>query len=190
MTSKMNIANIAAVQTGVYQTPKPSGDILYLQTRHFNAVGEYDPTSQPERINNIHLHNHILNDGDILFAAKGTKNFAALYRSEMGKAVASSSLFVIRIRENIRAKALPEFLCWYINSIDGQAFLKSHAKGTALPSIPLSVIQEMELSLPTIQSQRQIVAIHALRLREKELHSKIERLKDQVIQRQLLSFTK
>ena len=42
---------------------------------------------------------HILRQGDVLFAAKGTKNFAALYESKYHTAVASTSFFVIRVHK-------------------------------------------------------------------------------------------
>ena len=187
---KTKITDIATIQSGLYQKPEPMGEVLYLQTRHFNEAGEYDPFSQPERIANIQIDKHILKQDDILFAAKGTKNFAALYRSKIGKAVASSSLYVIRVGSNNRTTILPEFLCWYINSLDGQMFLKSHAKGTALPSIPISVLQEMEISIPNLQIQKQIIEIQSLRTREHFLLSEIDHLKGQLLQRQLLSFTK
>ena len=185
---KTKIKNLATIQSGLYQKPEPLGEVLYLQTRHFNEAGEYIQVSQPERIADIQIEKHILREGDILFAAKGTKNFAALYNAGIGKAVASSSLYVIRV--DSRTRVLPEFICWYINSIDGQMFLKLHAKGTALPSIPISVLQELEMFMPSLQIQKHIIEIQSLRTREHFLLTEIDRLKGQLLQRQLLSFTK
>jgi restriction endonuclease S subunit len=187
---KTKLSKIATIQSGLYQKPEPLGEVLYLQTRHFNEVGEFDQLSQPERISDLQIDKHILKQDDILFAAKGTKNFAALYRSSIGKAVASSSLYVIRVNSLNRNTIHPEFLCWYINSIEGQLFLKLHAKGTALPSIPISVLQEMEISIPNLQIQQQIIDIQSLRTREHLLLSEIDHLKGQLLQRQLLSITK
>jgi restriction endonuclease S subunit len=186
----MKLKNIASIQSGLYQKPDPLGVVLYLQARHFDELGEFDQLAQPECVSGSSIEKHILKNNDILFAAKGAKNFAAVYRQEAGEAVASSSLFVIRIHKTMLSVVLPEFLQWYLNSIDGQNFIKFHVKGTAIQSIPISVLGDMEFTIPRIEQQEKIIKVQALRLREKYLLTEIERLKDQFIQRQLLSFTK
>jgi hypothetical protein len=64
------IRDIAVVLSGVYFNEIPMGEVNYLQ---------------------------ILSDVDLLFAAKGLFNFCALYSGDMGKSVASSSFWRLKL---------------------------------------------------------------------------------------------
>jgi hypothetical protein len=55
----------------------------------------------------------MLKDGDVLFAAKGTKNFAAVFENHNEPSVASTSFFVIRPTDK---KVLPQYLAWFLNN--------------------------------------------------------------------------
>ena len=74
----------------------------------------------------------MLRHGDVLFAAKGTKNFAAWFEKTNQPAVASTSFFVIRVQENFSNKFLREFLVWLINHPTSQKFLKGNAIGSSI----------------------------------------------------------
>ena len=130
---------------------------------------------------------HLLRNGDVLFAAKGTKNFAALYNSENGLAVASTSFFVIRLTDPIHEKLLPEFLVWFINNPPSLKLLKDQAIGTSIVSISKSVLSELEISIPTVAIQKAILKIAELRSKERKIKSKIENLKKKQVQTAILN---
>ena len=125
---------------------------------------------------------HLLRDGDILFAAKGAKNFAALYNSENKLAVASTSFFVIRLTDAIRTKLLPEFLVWFINNPPSLKLLKDQAIGTAIVSISKSVLADLEIPIPGVAQQKAILKIAELRNKERKIKSEIENLKEKQVQ--------
>ncbi len=130
---------------------------------------------------------HFLKDGDILFAAKGTKNFAAWYETKNEPAVASTSFFVIRLQKNFYKKILPEFLVWFINHPVSQKFLKGKAIGTSMVSISKAVLGELEISIPFIKTQKAILKINNLYKEEKKLKQQIESLREQQIQQQIIN---
>ena len=184
---KTKIKHIATIQTGVFAKPITDGKIVYLQAKHFDIDGNLTNTLYPDLSNNSKIEKHILYSDDILFAAKGTKNFAACYESINIPAVASTSFFVIRLKDS---NILPQYLKWYLNHPDTKSFLKSKAKGTSIASISKVVLQELELNIPSLQKQNMILQIDELFRKKKKLKHKIEQLQEKQIQHQLINATK
>ena len=184
------LRNIATIKTGVFAKPYSEGDIAYLQAKHFNKNYQLTtPVHSFIKDNNV-ADKHLLIPGDILFAAKGTKNFAAWYKDNDIPAVASTSFFVIRLIYNFQNKILPEFLAWYINHPISQRFLKMRARGTSIVSISKVVLEELEVPIPDIQTQQMILKITHLGITEKELTIKIGILREKQIQQKIINAIK
>ena len=181
---------IAFIQTGVFATPVKEGQIVYLQSKHFDENGILKSSLYPDLKAGSISEKHLLQNDDIIFAAKGTKNFAALYESKNNPAVASTSFFVIRLNEDFQDKVLPEFLTWYLNSAYSQNYLKSRAVGSSIVSISKSVIDELELSIPDMDTQKAILIITHLRNAERKLQQQIELLREKQIQQQIINALK
>ena len=183
---KATLGFIANIQTGIFAKPVSNGDIVYLQARHFNENGQLYSLLHPDlKADNI-TKKHLLKHGDVLFAAKGTKNFATWFESKNQPSVASTSFFVIRVHENFSNKILPEFLVWLVNHPISQKFLKGKAIGTSIVSISKSVLEQLEISIPGLQTQKAILKISQLHNTEKNLKQQIEILREKQIQQQLL----
>lgn len=184
---KTTLGYIANIQTGIFAKPVPKGEIVYLQSKHFNEYGQLHALLHPDlKADNI-TEKHLLRHGDVLFAAKGTKNFAAWYENKNRPAVASTSFFVIRLTEK---NILPEFLVWFINQPKAQKFLKGKAIGTAIVSISKSVLEELEIFIPDVQTQKAILKISQLHNTEKKLKQQIETLREKQIQQQIINAIK
>jgi restriction endonuclease S subunit len=179
----IKIKDIAHLQTGIYTKPDRHGNATYLQVKYFDDKGELIEILRSDIFVEARLSRHLLNDGDVLFAAKGEKNFAAVYKSSFGPCVASSSFFIIRRSQDI----IPEYLAWYINHPQNMKKLKSEAKGSSIPSISIKTIGNLELKIPAKYTQKTILDIDALRIKEKTLLSEIAMLKDQLVDAKILS---
>lgn len=184
---KTHLGHIATIQTGIFAKPIAEGEIVYLQAKHFDINGKLNSILHPDLKQGNLTEKHLLGEGDILFAAKGTKNFAALYENEKQPAVASTSFFVIRIQGGFRNKILPEFLVWLINHPNLQNFLKAKAIGTSIVSISKTVLEELEISIPNLQTQKAILKIKELRNTEIKLKQQIEILREKQIQQQIIN---
>jgi len=187
---KTTLQNISSIQTGVFAKPVSRGEIVYLQAKHFDELGQLSSTLHPDLKEDNVTAKHLLKQGDILFASKGTKNFAALYERKNLPAVASTSFFVIRLQAEFRNKMIPEFLVWYMNKPTTQKFLKGGAYGTAIVSIPKSVLEKLEISIPDLQTQNTILTIAKLQGEEKALKQKIETLRESQIDQQIFNALK
>lgn len=184
---KTTLKDITSIQTGFFAKPIAKGDVVYLQSRHFNENGLLLDALKPD-LNAFDIpQNHILQPNDILFAAKGSKNFAAVYEKHNQPAVASSSFFVIRLNVN---GVIPEFIAWFLNHPQTQTLLKAQARGTAMPSITKNVLGDMEVKVPSIEKQKTILAISELCQKEKQLKQQIEILRENKIQQQIFKVLK
>ena len=179
---KTTLEHIASISTGVFAKPVAEGEIVYLQARHFDENGILISELHPDLMAAEISKKHILKSGDVLFAAKGNKNFASVFQDQYPKSVASTSFFVIRIHDR---KVLPEYFVWFMNSPTTQLFLKSTAIGSSIASISKAVLEKLEISVPNIQTQRVILEISRLRSQEKKMRQKIESLQEVIIQKKI-----
>ena len=184
---KTTLKHITTIQTGVFAKPIQKGEIVYLQSKHFDENGELAETLYPDLNVDSKIEKHLLKKGDVLFAAKGTKNFASWYENDNLPAVASTSFFVIRLQDQ---NILPGYLTWFLNHPDTQAFLKAFARGTSIASISKAVLSELEIAVPSIQKQELILRINKLRNREKKLKGQLETLREKEIQQRLINAIK
>ncbi|MPM20296.1 hypothetical protein SDC9_66725 [bioreactor metagenome] len=186
---RTDLIHLTTIQTGVFARPGPSGNIIYLQVRHFAENGDLSSELHPDIYSEDINSRHVLAEGDILFAAKGAKNFASVFTSKK-PAVASTSFFILRISNSWKGKILPHFLAWYLNQSSVISDLKMQAIGSAMPSISKGVLQSIEVSVPNLTAQKKILKISELRKREKELKSRIETLRDKIIEQTILKTLK
>ncbi len=176
------LQGIADIQTGVFRKPDIQGEIIYFQVKHFDNEGRLiSPTLLSRELkNDDSLKNHLLKHKDILFAAKGPRNFASLYNHSIGPATASTTFFVIRLKNEAKIMILPEYILWFLNHPHTTSFLKSNAKGGSIPSISKVTLSQLEIPIPDLQVQEKILQIDQLRKKEKELTRKILQKKQEL----------
>ncbi len=181
---KTLIKDITNIQTGLYAKPSGKGEVVYLQAKHFDEFGQLIYALHPDLTIEGNSEKHLLKHGDVLFAAKGTKNFAAVYENHNEPAVASTSFFVIRVTDK---NMLPEYLAWFLNSLTTQKLLKGQAIGTSMASISKVVLENLEINVPAIETQKVILQITKLLSKEKSLKLEIETLREKQIQQQIIN---
>jgi restriction endonuclease S subunit len=184
---KIHLKDIASIQTGLFAKTIAKGEVVYLQSRHFDENGQLLSILHPDLKAVGIAEKHLLKSGDVLFAAKGTKNYAAVYENHNEPAVASTSFFVIRLTDK---KVLPEYLAWFLNHHSTQTLIKAQAIGTSIASISKMVLDTLEISFPDIETQRTILHITQLRRKEISLKQEIESLREKQIQQQIINAIK
>jgi restriction endonuclease S subunit len=184
---KTTLGHIAIIQTGIFAKPTPEGEIIYLQAKHFDENGSLASSLHPDLKAEDISEKHLLQAGDVLFASKGTRNFASWYESKNQPAVASTSFFVIRLQSNL---VIPEYLAWYLNSPYTLKILKGRAIGTSIVSISKTVLENLEISVPELNTQQIILKINQLQIREKSLMHQREILNEKKIQQLIINALK
>ncbi|WP_394538335.1 restriction endonuclease subunit S [Lysobacter enzymogenes] len=115
---------------------------------------------------------HVVQAGDLLFRSRGITNSVALVTGELSKAVLAAPLLLIRPdAERIE----PAYLHWFINHPSTQARLAMAAAGTAVKMIGKAAVEALEIVLPPLSEQAQIMEIAALSAREIELLESVKR---------------
>jgi restriction endonuclease S subunit len=181
---KVKLDTIANIQTGLFANNFVGRDIVYLQSKHFNEDGELKSALHPDLERNEIDERHLLKKGDVLFLAKGSRNFAAAFINIDNMCVASTSFFVIRLKND---NILPEYLAWYLNHPNTLKILKAQAIGTSMASISKPVLQDLEISVPDVKTQKAVMHITYLRKKEKQIKQQIESLREQQIQQQIIN---
>lgn len=183
---KTYLKDISSIQTGLFTKTVTKGDIVYLQAKHFDEYGQLNQILHPDLASTVSTNRHLLQPGDVLFAAKGNKNFAAVYEIHNQPCIASTSFFVIRLNY---CSVLPDYLAWFLNNSETQKFLKAQALGSSMASISKPVLENLEISLPSLNDQERIMTISKLRMKQKDLKIRIERLQEQLVQQLLIKAT-
>jgi restriction endonuclease S subunit len=189
---KEKIKNLATVQMGYSFRSRlealEGGEIAVIQMKDLlenNTVGCDDLTKINMEAVKEH---HLVQRGDLVFRSRGQVTTAAVLLEDPGKTVVSAPLF--RIRVTMLDKILPEYLNWYISQRDAQIFLTSRAKGTVQKMISKQVIEDLEVTLPSLDKQKNIVELASLSAREQILLQQISNKREQYISTILMQFAK
>ncbi len=107
-----------------------------------------------------------LEEGDVVFAARGYRNFAVHCQGIPSDkpVVLSPHFFLIRVRSNALN---PGFLAWQLNQRPIQKQLDTIAAGSNQRAIPIKEIKRFQIAVPPIEQQQQIVALNDVLSRER-----------------------
>lgn len=183
---EQKLRNIANLLSGVYLTTDVQPDTYYLQGNHFMDSGQFDTTVKPQILLTDKTRKYLLQNDDILFAAKGLNNFAVVYKNEMGKAVASSSFIIIRINNGFSQKLSPQYLAWYLSN-NKELISFRQQTGTTISSISIKLLLDLEIRIPEIEKQELILNIQHLYDQEMKIMKQIMTLKNRFIKDKLLN---
>ena len=95
-----------------------------------------------------------LTDGDILFAARSTRNIASLIENCPPNVLAAPYFYVIRLNNK---NVLPKFLVWQLNQGPLQKYFQRESEGSITKSIKKSSLEEAEIAVPPIEIQQKII---------------------------------
>ena len=99
-----------------------------------------------------------LEPNDILFIARGNKNFAVLVdkTATQQKTVASPHFYLIKVDTK---KVEPEFLAWLLNQQHSQRYFQRESEGSLAKSIRRNVLENTTITLPSLEKQQQVVRL-------------------------------
>lgn len=155
----IKLAKIADIQYGTYAKALEDGDVKYLHAGHFDNFTRLSQFSDSFIELDGKLSKFLLANNDVIFAAKGSRNFAWAYKSEFGQCVPSSLFYILRTDPS---KILGEYLAHYLNSERVQYIIKQMLTGGGTPSIPKKEFNELEIEIPSIETQQKIIELARL----------------------------
>lgn len=147
--------------------PAPEGGVPALQLRDVGTTGEIPgPDFQRYHLSKL-PDRYFVRGGEVVFRSRGEPNTAAAIPDPLPEPVAVIVPLVI-IRPD-RNRILPEYLAWAINQPDAQRQLSAEAQGTSLRMIPKTVLENLEIAVPDLPTQKSIVELNALAQQEGQL---------------------
>lgn len=183
---RKQVKDIAVVQTWLFIRTIEKGNVTYLQAKHFNDNGELREKLIPDLKKSSIQDKHILQDWDILFSAKWTRNFATVYRSDYWPCVASSTFLVIRLTNK---NYIPEFLSLILNNfMSSDYFRKYNLTWTTVKSISKKIIDEFEIWNINIEEQEKLLKLNNLHNKQIEILQDLTEKKDKLINSIILQY--
>ena len=126
---------------------------------------------------------HLAKPGDLIFRSRGLTSTSAILLDDPGIAVVAAPLLRIRVSDH---GILPDYLNWFIRQASAQAFLTSHAKGTAQKMISKETLEGLEVFAPPLVRQQTIVEITAMAEQEQHILEKLAERRHQFISTHLI----
>lgn len=189
---KMKIKKLATVQMGYSFRSRleasGAGGVAVIQMRDLCDDNIVDCDGLVKIDMDDMKGHHLAQRGDLVFRSRGHVTTAAVLLEDPGKAVVAAPL--LRIRVSKPDKVLPEYLNWYISQRDAQVFLTSRAKGTVQKMISKQAIEDLEVVLPSLEKQKNIVELASLSAREQSLLHALADKREQYISTKLMKFAK
>lgn len=177
MYNMKRLKEIATVFTG-YSFRQPGlvryvGDVAVIQMK--DLVEEQHRTGRVEGFTDLTQFDdrHLLLPGDILLTARGGRTMATWFEVRYEKTIASAAFFVIRPTVQL---VDPLFLHWYLNQFEAQSWFDiGKEQGSTVSALPINVVQELPVLLPSLARQQAIGNLARLTAREHELSISIAR---------------
>lgn len=96
--------------------------------------------------------------GDLLFAARGSHNYAVLVDQipQEIRAVAAPHFYLLRCKQ---PDLLPEYLAWFLNQKPSQRYFQREAEGSLTKSIRRKVLEHTPVAVPSLERQRGIIRL-------------------------------
>ena len=114
-----------------------------------------------------------LQQGDILFSAKGSKHLACYVHEALDMTTCAPSLFLLRVKPEWEEKVNPQFLTWQLNQLPAQTYFKRSAEGSFQISIRKPVLAATPIALPKLCKQNIIAKLYEASIQENALLYKL-----------------
>tara|TARA_R110000772_G_scaffold257336_2_gene374111 strand:+ start:37080 stop:37646 length:567 start_codon:yes stop_codon:yes gene_type:complete len=113
-----------------------------------------------------------LENGDVLFIARGNRNVAVHLDQVPDRAVCAPQFYLLRVKGD---RVLPAYLAWYLNEHPAQRYFEQSAEGSVVTSIRRQVLESLPLPIPNLERQQVIVNLVDAARREKQITKQLIR---------------
>ena len=110
-------------------------------------------------------------EGDIIFRSRGEYPAAFYLGCEWQEPVIAVYPFMI-LRAD-RSKIIPEYLVWSINQVPARRYFERESQGTTIMAINKRSLANLEIPVPSLETQTKIVELAMLQEREVDLLRKL-----------------
>jgi len=180
----MKLSKVAKIQSGHHSRgkiePHANGSHFLLQAKD---VDSYRFTYKADRMirfsPDMSRSDVILRKDDILFMARGSRNYSVILREIPEPTLAAACFFIVRVSNKV---ILPGYLCWYLNQYPVEHYLnRQSGRGVHMPVVRRSVLENIEVPVPGLEIQKRIVEMEKLMQEEQELLNKLAEKRKELV---------
>jgi hypothetical protein len=172
----MKLKKIAKIQSGYINRgkiyPRDDGTCLLLQAKDVDADHlSYRTDALVRFMPKLSGKDWFLKSDDILFMARGARNFSVLIDKLPDNVLAAACFFIVRISD---FEILPEYLCWYLNQTPVEEYLmRFSGRAVHMPVVKRAVLESIAIPLPPIETQKKVSEINKLLHKQQDLFKKL-----------------
>lgn len=170
----MKLGDIADIRSGYTLreaiTPVLGGDVRILQIKDIELDWQWDPDVLPAISWEQNALPPLLEHGQIVVAARGNRNTAAVYRGDI-PVVATNQFLVVTLKKK-ESDFVPEYLGWVLNQPMIQ--LQFQRSGSNIQLITKAALTQVSVPVPAIETQHQIGQLQRIWHHEDDLIKKLQ----------------
>lgn len=132
-----------------------NGEVHYIQMRNVDpehGIAWSDVAKLDLKVKHEQIY---LKIGDIIFSARGSRNFAYQIEDVPQNTVCAPHFFIVRVHKPELLS--PAFLAWQINQRPAQSYFQSTATGTHILNIRRDVLENLKIAIPPLAVQQKTI---------------------------------
>jgi restriction endonuclease S subunit len=178
-STKYKITDLAYIRSGIHSNLKDKNGIplKYIQIKDFDTNLNLNLKKSKTRNFKPSISKDALIDDDILIVSRGERFFTYLFKTNEHPAVASSSFFFLMLKVN---NLLPDYITAFLNTNHVKEYIKKNSTGGTIKAVKKEAISQLEIEVPPLNKQREIVSLLNTLERYKKLNDKITNLKNEL----------
>jgi len=172
----MELKKLATIQSGYINRgkiePRDDGTCLLLQAKDVDAgQPSYRTDALVRFMPSLSGKDWFLKHGEILFMARGARNFSVLMGELPENVLAAACFFIVRVSS---PEILPKYLCWYLNQLPVEEYLSRFSgRGVHMPVVRRAVLESIDIPLPPLAIQEKVSETDKLLQIEQGLYKKL-----------------
>lgn len=171
MTKSCKLIDIVSIRSGMAVSKTANNDELLLTDAFVKMIGtsdfDDDGNLRDELDANVlfrpSIEKNFLKQGEIVFNAKGKRFFSFLIEENYEFTIASATFLVLTITNK---EILPKYLVWYLNHPETLKVFDHKMVTQVMPSITKQEFGDLEIIIPLLQTQKQIIALDLLKKKQ------------------------
>jgi restriction endonuclease S subunit len=171
MTKSCKLTDIVSIRSGMVVSKTANNDESLLTNAYVKMIGTSDFDDNGNLRHELDanvlfkpsIEKNFLQQGEIVFNAKGRRFFAFLIEEEYESTIASATFLVLTITSK---EILPKYLIWYLNHPETLKVFDHKMTTQVMPSITKQEFGDLGIIIPVLETQKQIVALDLLKKKQ------------------------
>lgn len=172
------LGTLANIQVG-YQAKSSihedaQGKYRLIQSKNFDSFHHLQSNNLIAFLPDRKPETYSVSEGDILFQARGVVHFACCIEEDLKDTLAAGSFYILHMKNR---DILPQYLAWWLNQAQAQAYFHSQTRGAGISFITKNALSHLKIQIPPLSVQKKVVKIVSLAEHEKVLLDRLSSLR-------------